>query len=106
MDKVWDLDVELVGQTNFISDGIGNQIPVESKTKVMAYEDRISRDEFYKSGQSGITPTKLFIIHPYEYSDETQLIFNNKVYSIIRNYPRNYEELELVCQIKLGEHNE
>ncbi|EAC9546888.1 phage head-tail adapter protein, partial [Listeria monocytogenes] len=31
--------------------------------------------------------------------------FEGQKYTIIRSYPRDSEELEIVCQIKLGEQN-
>lgn len=103
MNKVWDLDLILIGNDDFTSDGIGNQVPVHSETVVMGYEDRLSRNEFYQAGQSGISLSKLFIIHPYEYEGQNQVKFNEQTYTIIRTYQRDYEELEIVCQVKLGE---
>ena len=103
MDKVWDLDLILIGSEDFISDAIGNQIPAEKETQVMGYEDRLSRNEFYQAGQSGITLAKLFVIHPYEYSNQNLVKFEGQMYTIIRTYQRDYEELEIVCQVKLGE---
>ena len=72
----------------------------------MAYEDNVSRGEFYQAGQNGIENIHLFIIHPYEYSRENYLKFEGNKYKIIRTYQRNYEELEVICRLNLGDRNE
>ncbi len=47
-----------------------------------------------------------FTIHPYEYSRENYLKFEGNKYKIIRTYQRNYEELEVICRLNLGDRNE
>ncbi|MFB8675740.1 phage head closure protein [Enterococcus gallinarum] len=102
---MWDLEIDLLKEDGFTSDQIGNQIPKYKRSTVMGYEDRLSRNEFYQAGQSGIDLSKLFVIHPFEYSNEKIVEFEGQKYTIIRSYPRDSEELEIVCQIKLGEQN-
>lgn len=102
---MWDLEIDLLKEDRFTSDGIGNQIPQYKRSTVMGYEDRLSRNEFYQAGQSGIELSKLFVIHPFEYSNEKIIEFEGQKYTIIRTYQRDHEELEIVCQAKLGEMN-
>lgn len=106
MDKTWNLDIFLLENDGFTSDEIGNQIAKYKENPVMAYEDNVSRGEFYQAGQNGIENLHLFIIHPYEYSGENYLKFEGNKYKIIRTYQRNYEELEVICRLNLGDRNE
>ncbi len=103
MDRTWDLDVILLENDGFTSDEIGNQIARYKEHPLMAYEDNVSRNEFYQSGQAGIEKIRLFIIHPYEYSGENYLQMGKEKYQIIRVFQRNYEELEVVCRVNLGD---
>ena len=103
MDRTWDLDIVLLENDGFTSDDIGNQIPKYKRTPVMACKENVSRGEFYQAGQNGIENIHLFIIHPYEYSGENYLEFEEKKYKIIRTYQKSYEELEVVCRLSLGE---
>ncbi|MGM0284887.1 MULTISPECIES: phage head closure protein [unclassified Enterococcus] len=105
MDKTWDLDIVLLKNDGFTSDEVGNQVPKYKSNTVMACKENVSRGEFYQAGQNGIENIHLFIIHPYEYYGENYLKFDGNKYKIIRTYQRNYEELEIVCRLTLGDAN-
>ena len=86
---------------SFIMDSIGNQIENITETKILCKVKSVSGNEFYKASQSNLKPEKIFIIHSFEYDDETEVIFCDKNYSVIRSYVISSDEIELVCERKV-----
>lgn len=103
MINTWDHTVSLIS----IKDGydeIGNPIEdIAEKTTIFAKRKPTNRREFYLAGQNGISIDETFVIHPYEYSGQTQLEFEGLHMTIVRTYQINHEELELQCSVKVGD---
>src|SRR5690625_5138303 len=93
----YDYELELIEET-FISDDIGNQIPVENKTTLYCNVKSVGRSEFYNASTSDLKPELIFVVHGYEYNGEKKVLFNGQQYSVIRTYATNFEEVELVCE--------
>lgn len=98
----WDLDLILIGGEGE-PDEFGNWSDGDTETTVMACEEQISRSEFYQAAQSGIRPARLFIIHTFEYDDQQRVKIDGHVYSVVRTFERNSEELELYVERKVGD---
>lgn|SRR5690625_1774187 len=96
----YDHELELVKET-YVTDDIGNQIPVEEKTEVYCNVKSIGRNEFYNASTSDLKPEIVFTIHGYEYDNQNKVIFEGIQYSVIRTYRVAFEEIELICQ-RLG----
>lgn len=85
-------------------DDIGNQIS-SSKTskKCYAKKQSIRTNEFYNATMNGLTPSCEFVIKRLNYSGESELIYNNELYSVIRTIdPKNKFDIVLVCARKIG----
>lgn len=67
------------------------EIPIISTEKVW-------KDEFYKANQQGLRPSIRIKINSLNYSDEEELIYMNKQYTVIRVDGDNEDEVVLVCQ--------
>ncbi|MGF6356161.1 SPP1 family predicted phage head-tail adaptor [Paenibacillus sp. 4624] len=79
-------------------DNIGNEIMIDpTETAVLCDLRSVGRNEFYSAATAGMAPEMVFVIHPYEYSGEQLVTFENVKYQVIRTYSDNDEELELVC---------
>ncbi|WP_339012649.1 phage head closure protein [Lactococcus garvieae] len=102
---MWDEEVILVLADGFTVDSLGQQIPNIKKTTVLGFEKPMNRSEFYQAGQSGIELSHTLIIHPFEYNNEQQVIFRDKLLTVVRSYRANNEELELICRQKVGDSN-
>jgi len=85
------------------SDAYGNQTPTEVKTLVQSSEEQLSRAEFYQAAQAGIRPSRMFVVHSFEYGGEQVIIADNQRYSVIRTFQRNADELELYVESKVGD---
>lgn len=90
-------------QETYVEDDIGQMIPTQSFKEVFAKTKSIGQQEFYLAGQSKLKPELCFIVRQMEYSGETKLKYNNKIYSIYRTYFIKNEMVELYCQLKVGD---
>lgn len=81
-------------------DELGNQNTTEEETTVLCKFQSVGRNEFYSASTAGLRPEKVFVIHGYEYNNETLIEFNGDRYTVIRTYANDFEEVELVCERK------
>ncbi len=94
----YDHELTLIGATSYTEDDIGNQIPVKTQTPILCGIKSIGRTEFYNAAANGIKPVIVFLVHGYEYSGETEIIFEDIKYKVIRTYSEGFEEIELTCE--------
>lgn len=65
----------------------------EAFAKVMS----IGQSEFYQAQASGLKPEiKFAIADYYEYDDEREIIYENKIYKVLKTYRKDIE-LEITC---------
>lgn len=88
--------------TTIEQDEIGNEIETEKKKQIpiIKVED-VYADEYYKARQSGFKPSLRLRISALNYKDEEELIYMNKVYSVIRSQEATADEIVLVCERKI-----
>ncbi|WP_088825661.1 MULTISPECIES: phage head closure protein [Listeria] len=98
----WNDEITLVS-TTMTMDEVGNQTPETSEIRILCEKKNVTRQEFYEASSSGFKPSLVVNIHPYEYSNETLVIFENLKYKVIRTYLIDMEHLELTCERDLGE---
>lgn len=87
----------LIG-SGYTEDDLGNQIPNETRKPILCKVDSVGRSEFYSAATSNFRPEIVFTIHKYEYENERKVEFEEKQYSILRNYATGFEEIELTCE--------
>ncbi|RBP89395.1 SPP1 family predicted phage head-tail adaptor [Cytobacillus firmus] len=97
----YDDELTLIEQV-YGSDNIGNQIPSEKKTTILCDSKSVSRAEFYNAANNGMKPTRIFLIHKFEYDEQQKVEFEGKRYDVIKTYKVNSEEIELTCQRMIG----
>lgn len=83
---------------------IGDTTETVTKTGVCASEESIRQSEFYQSMSTGLRPEIMFVIWNCEYSGQTKLEYNSKIYQIIRTYNNKKDPrfLELICNGVVG----
>lgn len=79
-------------------DAIGQEVEVETFTKILCNVKSIHQGEFYQAAQAGLRPSITFIVHGYEYEGQKKVIYKDLEYKIIRTYSTDFEEIELVCE--------
>lgn len=77
---------------------MGDTVDIESSRQVYANKKSIRQSEFYQAAANGLKPELMFEIRYAEYQGETLLEYNNKKYTIIRQFSKNDEIVELICE--------
>lgn len=85
-------------------DDIGNEISTSSiPTKCYAKKQSVRTNEFYNATMNGLTPSCEFVIKRLNYNGESEIKWNNELYSVIRTIdPKNKFDIVLVCSKKIG----
>lgn len=88
--------------TQIIVDSIGIQKEkvTELEIPIIKVED-IYANEFYEANEQGYKPTLRLRISNLNYDNQSELIYMNKTYTIIRTQEITVDELILVCERKL-----
>lgn len=87
---------------NYITDRIGQLIPVEDKKEVFCDVISISSKEFSNAGVLGLKPVIAFKIWTNEYNGEETVEYNDVRYSVYRTYNNSTNRTELYCEKKVG----
>jgi len=67
------------------------------KRLVYCNEKGVRQSEFYQAGIQGDKPEIMLDIRANEYNGESHVEYKNKIYRIIRTYPKPNEIMELIC---------
>ncbi len=88
--------------TTLKSDSIGveKEVTTEIEIPIIKVED-IYENEFYSANQQGYKPTLRLRISSLNYNNQTELIYMNTKYSIIRTQEITADELILICEGKI-----
>ena len=90
---------EVIGE-----DEIGNQATSSfTTTKSYAKKQSVRTSEFYNATMVGMNPSVEFVIKKLNYSGESELLWNNERYEVLRVVePKNKFDIVLVCSKKIG----
>lgn len=85
-------------------DDIGNTIASSTTSnKCYAKMQSVKTNEFYNATMTGLTPSCEFVIKRLNYHGESELLWNNTLYEVIRTVdPKNKFDIVLVCAKKIG----
>lgn len=88
--------------TQITEDSIGVQKEeiTELEIPIIKVED-IYANEFYEANEQGYKPSLRLRISVLNYDNQSELIYMNKTYTIIRTQEITTDELILVCERKL-----
>ena len=88
--------------TTIEQDDIGNEIEAVKKRliPIIKVED-VYANEYYQANQQGFKPSLRVRISALNYNDEEELIYMNKVYSVIRVQELTADEVVLICERKI-----
>lgn len=88
--------------TTFVANKIGVQEEkiVEKEIPIIKVED-VYANEFYEANEQGYKPSLRLRISNLCYENESELIYKNTTYTIIRTQEITADELILVCERKV-----
>lgn len=88
--------------TQIVKDSIGveKEEIIETEIPIIKVED-VYADEFYEANEQGYKPSLRLRISALNYSNQSELIYMDTTYSIIRMQEITADELILVCERKL-----
>lgn len=87
-------------QINEDSIGVQKEKITEAEIPIIKVED-IYANEFYEANEQGYKPSLRLRISVLNYDNQSELIYMNKTYTIIRTQEITADELILVCERKL-----
>lgn len=70
---------------------------VVTETKILCCKKSVTRSEFYFAKTADVKIDVVFIINVFEFQNERKLIYNNKIYEIVKTYELENGLLELTC---------
>lgn len=71
--------------------------------KCYAKKQSVRTSEFYNATMIGLNPSVEFVIKKLNYSGESELLWNNERYEVLRVVePKNKFDIVLVCSKKIG----
>lgn len=71
--------------------------------KCYAKKQSVRSSEFYNATMIGLNPSVEFVIKKLNYSGESELLWNNERYEVLRVVePKNKFDIVLVCSKKIG----
>lgn len=90
--------------TQIINNNIGaeKEIIVESEPIPIIKIEDIYAKEFYEGNESGYKPSLRLRISNLNYNNQSELIYMNTIYTIIRTQEITADELILVCERKIN----
>lgn len=92
-------DVIYLVAEKYVKNGIGDTIKeVVNTRQVFANKKSIRQSEFYQAQANGLKPELMFEIRYSDYEDEKRIDYNGKTYTIIRQFSKNDEMVELICE--------
>lgn len=80
--------------------GVQKEETTEIEIPLIKVED-VYANEFYKANEQGYKPSLRLRISNLNYDNQTELIYMDKIYNIIRTQEITADELILVCERKV-----
>lgn len=78
--------------------------PTESVTETAVYADTnsVKRSDFYSAEANGHKVSLTFTVNVCDYSDQQEIKYDNKIYTVVRSYQTDLDHIELICERKDG----
>lgn len=99
---MFDNEIKLINRTPAGRDRRGQVIYNETSRATLCEVVPVSRDEYFRGSENGISPEFEFKINPIEYNREKIVEFEGRRYSIYRTYQTSPDELEIYAEFVPG----
>lgn len=103
---MFDTEIVLLTPDGFTTNKIGDEIAKFKEATVLGREKPITRSEYYFAGQAEISISKIIVVHPFEYAYQKLVRVDGVLYSVLKDYKKDNEEIELTLKVKAGNAND
>lgn len=91
-------EIKLINHDTVMSDtGFQTRNTTEGRM-VLAESAGVKRNEFYKAAAVGMKPAAVFVVSMADYDNERLLLYDRKLYRVLRTYPLARRRVELTCE--------
>jgi SPP1 family predicted phage head-tail adaptor len=81
----------------YSDNGMGDTVETLTERQVFANKTSIKRTEFYQAHAAGLKPETVFEVRLIDYEGEKKLSHEGEEYNVIREYSKDGEIVELIC---------
>jgi hypothetical protein len=92
----WGEIIKLIAVTNAVN-APGDYIETGIERQVFANKTSVKRVEFYQAQAVGLKPEIVFEVRLIDYEGEKKLSYEGEQYNVIREYTKDGEIVELIC---------
>ena len=79
-------------------DDLGNEVKTYQEKQIYCKVRSTTKREFYQAAQAGLRPSLVLTMQGADYDGEEAIVWRGKVYSIIRSYWKQADEIELTLE--------
>jgi SPP1 family predicted phage head-tail adaptor len=92
----WGEVIKLIAVINTVN-ALGDYTETQTEREVFANKTSVKRAEFYQAQAVGLKPEVVFEVRLIDYEGEKKLSYEGEEYNVIREYSKDGEIVELVC---------
>lgn len=92
-------DVAFLIKKNKVTDDAGDPVETEIEQMVFCNEKSVGQSEFYQAMASGLKPEIKLEIMSFEYDNQKQIRYKDRVYDVIRTYVKDSAD---IIELTLG----
>jgi SPP1 family predicted phage head-tail adaptor len=92
----WGDVIKLISITNAVN-GMGDTTETPTERQVYANKTSVKRAEFYQAQAVGLKPEIVLEVKLIDYEGEKKLLYEGEEYDVIREYSKDGENIELIC---------
>lgn len=101
---MWTDECTLLKQKEIINEKYNYPENINIEKLVFCNVKSVKSSEFYKAQQSGYRAEKIFEVKKIDFDEEySNLVYDGKMFYIIRTYEVDNENIELTCSSKINQ---
>lgn len=83
-------------------DELLQEIEIFNEREVFCSTQSVNRYEFNSAGVNGIKPKYTFLVDYDEYNNESEIKYNEEIYTVYRTFVRHDGFIELHSEVRIG----
>lgn len=95
-------DVAYLVSESFVQNQYGVMEREFTKRQVFVKVSSVSGSEWFEGGRVGLNPQYRFTLFQFDYTGESIIEYNGKLYTIYRTYAPSVDQVELYAELRKG----